>query len=231
MKKFIKKPRWGLPDGQPSKEYPPLDKELLDYAIDQLGNVPFANKASVEERIGFIVGLHRVLKLEQEQPPRLKDVIFNLKCVGKTAKELRSHLSELDYLSLRELRQHGAFEHPSLLVPIDETRRRGNELMALGESKGSRLLSMLDMIVEASERALTELPEKDPGGSKKHPMLEASADDELVGWCYKLFDEYWPGEASTTEGGKFRTFVSTVYELSTGCEKDLERSVKKRRPK
>ncbi len=158
MKKFIEKRRWGLPGGHPGKEYPPLDKELLDYAINHLGDAARGNRASVADRIDFIVGLHRTLKEFEENPPRLADIRSNLTNVKESAKELRSLIAALDYVSLRELRQHGAFEHPSLVVPIDDTRRRGNELIAIGERKGSRLLLMLDAIVEASERALEKLP-------------------------------------------------------------------------
>ena len=228
VKKHITKRRWGLPGGHFEKKYRAPIQGLLDFAINELGDAALANKESVEREIGRIVDFHRTLRELERDPPRPTDVAQNLKCVRDSASELRAQIAALDYLSLKELRRHGAFEHPSLVVPIDKTKRPGNEFIAIGERKESRLLSMLDAIVEASERALAELPEKDPGGSKKHPMLEDSADDELVDCCYSLFDEYRPGVASTTEGQIFRTFVSIVYELSADCEKDLERSVKKR---
>ncbi len=221
MKKFIKKRRWGLLGGHPDKEYPPLDKELLDYAINHLGDAARGNRASVTDRIDFIVGLHRTLKVFEENPPRIKAIRSNLTNVMESAKELRSLIAALDYVSLRELRQHGAFRHPSLIVPIDGTRRPGNELIAIGERKGSRLLSLLDAIVEASERALEKLPKKDRGGPIKQPMLGGPANDELADWCLELFEEYRPGKAKTTVEGDFRTFVSIVHELSTG-EKDVD---------
>ena len=228
MKKFIEKRRWGLPGGHPGKEYAPLDKELLDYAINHLGDAARGSRAFVADGIDFIVGLHRTLKEFEENPPRLADIRSNLTKVMESAKELRSLIAALDYVSLRELRQHGAFRHPSLIVPIDGTRRPGNELIAIGERKGSRLLSMLDAIVEASERALAELPEKDPGGSIKQPMLGGPAKDELANWCLELFEEYRPGGATTTEGGVFRTFVSIVHQLSTGEQDvDFDQPVKK----
>lgn len=232
MKKSIKKPRWGLPGGHPGKAYPPLDRELLDHAIDELGDAARENDNSVTdviERIDFIVGLHRTLKELENDPPGTKHIRSNLTNVMKAAKDLRSLISALDYPSLRMLRQRGAFQHPSLIVPIDGTRRRGNELIAIGERKGSRLLSMLDAIAEASERALATLAEKrDKGGPIKQPMLGAPANDELVIGCLNLFEDCRPGEASTTEAGDFRTFVSIVYELSTGKKDvDLVRPVKR----
>ena len=141
VKKHITTRRWGLRGRHPKKKYPPLDKELLDHAISYLGDAAFGSRAYVKPRVDSIVNWHRTLEqLEQEQAPRLKHVISNLGCVRQTAKDLRSHLSELDYLSLRELRQHGAFEHPSLVVPIDDTKRRGNELIAIGEQSSPRPL-------------------------------------------------------------------------------------------
>ncbi len=151
MKKFIEKRRWGLPGGHPGKEYPPLNKELLDYAINHLGDAARGNRASVADRIDFIVGLHRTLKVFEENPPRIKAIRSNLTNVKESAKELRSLIAALDYVSLRELRQHGAFRHPSLIVPIDAEASVQDEqrLAALVQIVRSRLLSMLDAIVEA----------------------------------------------------------------------------------
>ena len=85
---------------------------------------------------------------------------------------------------------------------------------------------MLDAIVEASKRALEEVPE-DRGGSIKQPMLGGSANYELVAGCYKLFQLYRPGEATTSDDGEFHAFVSYVYELSTGEEdEDLGRPIR-----
>ena len=105
MKKFIEKRRWGLPGGHPGKEYPPLDKESLDYAIDQLGDAARGNRASVADRIDFIVRLHRTIKELEENPPRPKDIRSNLTNVMESAEELRSLISTLDYLSLRDGRR------------------------------------------------------------------------------------------------------------------------------
>ena len=229
-KKFVTKRRWGLPGGHPGKEYPPLKKEMLNYAIGHLGSAARENHNSVTEQIGFIVGFHRTLKeLEKkENHPRLKHIRANLTCIMESASELRSLISALDYLSLRELREHGAFRHPSLIVPIDGTRSPGNELIAIAERKGSRLLSLLDAIVGASERALEKLPQKDLGGPFKQQMLGAPANDELSNGCLRLFEEYRPGEAKTTAEGDFRTFVSIVYELSTDKKDvDLDQPVKR----
>ena len=231
MKKFIEKRRWGLPGEHPGREYPPLDEELLDHAIADLGDAARKNHdtiTDVTERIGFIIALHRTLRVFDENPPRISDIRSNLTTVMESAKELSSLISALDYLSLRELRQHGAFRHPSLTIPIDSTKRRGNELIAIAEGKGSRLLSLLDAIVEASERALKKLPKKDKGGSIKQPMLGAPPNDELVNFCLELFEKYRPGEAKTTEAGDFQIFVSRVYELSTGENNvDLDQPVKR----
>ena len=87
---------------------------------------------------------------------------------------------------------------------------------------------MLDTIVETSGRALKKLPKKsDKGGWIKQPMLGGLANYELVSWCYKLFDEYRPGEAKTTDDGDFHVFASKVHGLSVGKEIDLGRQVKK----
>ncbi len=226
VKKNITKSRWGLPGSHPEKEYPPPDPDVPDLAIKKLGDAALDNKASVEREIGFIVNLHRTLRELECDPPRPTDVARKLECVMDSADELRTQIAELDALSLIGLRRHGAFKHPSLVVPIDDTERRGNEFIAIGERQDSRLLSMLESIVEASKQALAELPE-DRGGSIKQPMLGESANKELVAGCYKLFDQYRPGKAKRTKGGDFETFVSYLYELSTGeKDVDLERPIR-----
>ncbi len=195
VKKNITKSRWGLPGRYPEKEYPPPDPDVPDLAIKKLGDAALGNEASVEREIGFIVNLHRTLRELECDPPRPTDVARKLECVMDSADELRTQIAELDALSLIGLRRHGAFKHPSLVVPIDDTELRGNEflaiaesqesrllatrLLAIGKGQESRLLSMLEAIVEASEQALAELP-KDRGGSIKQPMLGGSANDELV---------------------------------------------------
>ena len=86
---------------------------------------------------------------------------------------------------------------------------------------------MLDLIVTASDGAIAELiPDK--GGEKKQSILGGAADEELVASCHNLFQLHRPGKASTTTGGDFRTFVSLVYDLSTGQKDvDLEQPIKK----
>lgn len=41
---------------------------------------------------------------------------------------------------------------------------------------------------------------------------------EFVRDCLRVFENFRPGDASSTEGGPFREFVSTVHELRTGEE-------------
>ena len=222
---YIENRRWGLPGGRPNKKYPPLDRELLDLVLEDLGDAARGNQASIEDQISFIVGLHRTLKELERDPPRPASVGRNLNRVVKSASTLRIQIAALDYLSLRELHQNGAFKHPSLTAPLAPDQRKWDEYMAICEGEGSRLLSLLDAIVAASERALKVLP-PDTGSSVKQPMLGGPANFELVAGCYRLFEEYRPGKAKTTEGGDFRSFVSHVYGLSTGEEADLERPIK-----
>jgi len=118
------------------------------------------------------------------------------------------------------------FKHKSLLEPIFDNQRRGDEYDAICDGRESRLLSMLDGIVAASEEALAEL-QADKGGSRQQSILGGSANEELVASCQRLFEQHRPGEASTTEGGDFRDFMTLVYEVSTGeMGVDLERPVK-----
>lgn len=225
MKKFIEKRRWGLPGGHPPVDHPPLNQNLLADAIAYLGEKALADKSSVDRKIRFIVALHRELRGWDERPIRPSDISANLNYVRESAKEFRSLIAELDYFSLRELHEQGAFRHPSLIAPITDDQSSGDEYEAIREERDSRLLSMLDAIVEASERAL-ENPHEDRGGWIKQPMVGGWANEELVAGCYKLFEKYRPGKARTTAGGDFRTFVSRVFELSTGEERDLEAQVK-----
>ena len=213
----ISKPRRGLPRGHPPTENPPLDEGLLDSATDLLGRLATANKAFAERRINSIVAWHQNLRVLDENPVRTADLKNNLTCVKNSAKALRSHIAALDYESLRRLRQHGMFEHASLIEPIVKKQRRGDEFDTICERRDSRLLSMLDLIVKASERALAELP-TDPGGTKKQSILGGTANEELVPSCHKLFQLYRPGEATTSDDGDFHAFCSYVYELSTGEE-------------
>jgi hypothetical protein len=67
---------------------------------------------------------------------------------------------------------------------------------------------------------------KDRGGSLEKSLLGAGANMELIARCHKLFEGYRPNQASSTQGGGFRTFVSHVFELSTGEEADLESQIK-----
>ena len=225
-KKYIEKRRWGLPGGHPDKDYAALNQEMIDDVVAELGNEASAQKAYVEGQIRFIVGFHQTNTELDKNPPRLANVEWNLNCVRESASELRTHIGALDYVSLCQLRQHGAFKHPGLIEPIAEGQRSGDEFAAICEGKNSRLLSMLDGIVEACDRALTELP-ADVGGSMKETILGLAANIELVAGCHRLFEKFLPGEATTTAGGAFRHFVSSVYELSTGrMDVDLERSVK-----
>jgi len=225
VKKFIEKRRWGLPGGHPPVDHPPLDQILLADAIAYLGKKALADKSSVDGKIGFIGTLHRELRGWDERPIRPADISKNLNYVKESAKEFRSLIAALDYFSLRELHEQGAFRHPSLIAPITDDQSSGDEYEAIREERDSRLLSMLDTIVEASERALDK-PHDDLGGWINQPMLGGSANEELVAGCYKLFEKYRPGEATTTAGGDFRTFVSILHELSTGEKNDLERQVK-----
>ena len=118
------------------------------------------------------------------------------------------------------------FEHASLIQPIYDNQRSGDEFDAICEGRDSRLLSMLGLIVTASEGALDELL-ADKGGTKKQSILGGTANKELVVSCHDLFQLHRPGKASTAQGGDFRAFVSLVYELSTGeKDADRERSVK-----
>ncbi len=220
MKKFIEKRRWGLPGGHSPVEHPPLDQDLLADAIAYLGEAALADKSSVDGEIRLIVALHRELRGWDERPIRPSDISTNLNYVRESAKEFRSLIAALDYFSLRELHEQGAFRHPSLVAPITDDQSSGDEYEAIREERDSRLLSMLDAIVEASERALEKVP-KDKGGSIKQPMLGGPAKNELANGCLALFEEYRPGDAKTSEGGDFRTFVSLVFELSTG-EKDVD---------
>ena len=105
MMKHIQKRRWGLPGGHPKRVYPPLDQAVLDAAITKLGDAALRNQESVKERVFFIVGLHRAIRGREENPPRPKDVRSNLAAVSDSAKQLRTQIAALDYLSLRELRQ------------------------------------------------------------------------------------------------------------------------------
>ncbi len=231
VKSHIIKPRWGLPGGHLPTKHPPLDEILLNDAIEYLGDKVLADKASVEKQIGFIVALHRELKNLEKKPIRPSNIKSNLNCVMESAKELRSRIAVLDYFSLRALRQHGVFEHPSLIAPIADSQRSGDEFEAICDKRESRLLTLLNTIVEASEQASAELPELDSGRPIKQPMLGDWANYELVAACFGLFDERRPGEAKTTQGGDFRTFVSIVHQLSTGVHKDLERQVKRHNQK
>ena len=221
-KEFIENRRWGLSGGHLNKEYSALDKEWLDLVLEDLGETARENQAIIENRISFIVGLHRVNKELEISPPRPKNVKWNIGCVMESAKTLRIQIAALDYVSLRYLRQHGAFKHPSLSAPLAPDKRDWDEFSAICSGEGSRLLSLLDAVGAASEQALKVLP----SSSDKKPMLGVSANDELVAWCYSLFEEYRSGKAKTTQGGDFRTFVSHVYGLSTGKEADLERPIK-----
>ena len=207
-------------------DHPPLNQNLLADAIAYLGTEALADKSSVDRKIGFIVVLHRELRGWDERPIRPSDISANLNSVKESAKEFRSLIAALDYFSLRELHEQGAFRHPSLIAPITDDQSSGDEYEAICEERDSRLLSMLDAIVKASERAL-EKPHEDRGGSIKQPMLGGPANEELVAGCCNLFDKYCPGKASTTAGGDFRTFVSILHQLSTGEQNDLEYQVKK----
>jgi hypothetical protein len=223
----IKKPRWGLPGGHPPTKNPPLDEECLAFAIDILGNLSGDNREGVTERIRFIALRHRHLRSLDENPIRPADLKNNLHCVENSAKTLRRHIAALDFESLRRLRQHGMFKHGSLIEPISDSQRRGDEFDAICENRDSRLLSMLDLIVTVSEGAIAELS-ADKGGGKKQSILGGTADEELVASCHSLFQLHRPGKASTTTGGDFRTFVSLVYYISTGkAHVDLERPIKK----
>jgi hypothetical protein len=62
------------------------------------------------------------------------------------------------------------FEHASLIQPIYDNQRRGDEFDAICEGRDSRLLSMLGLIVTASEGALEELL-ADEGGTQKQSIL------------------------------------------------------------
>ena len=225
MTRFIEKRRWGLPGGHPPVDRPPLDENLFADAIEYLGEKALTDKLMVEREIDIIVALHRELRGLDKRPIRPSDISDNLNFVKESAEELRSLIAALDYFSLRELHEQGAFQHPCLLSPIAEEQSNEDEYESIREGQNSRLLSILDVIAEASKRAL-EKPHKDPGGSIKQPMLGGSANEELVARCYKLFNNFRPGEAKSTQGGDFRTFVSLCHQLSTGEANDCERQIK-----
>ena len=206
-------------------DHPPLDQIILTDDIAYLGKKALADESSVDRKIRFIVALHRELRGWDKRPIRPADISTNLNYVKESAKEFRSLIAALDYFSLRELHEQGAFRHPSLIAPITDDQSSGDEYEAIREERDSRLLSMLDAIVKASERAL-EKPREDSGGWINQPMLGGWANEELVAGCYKLFDKYRPGEARTTAGGNFRTFVSIFHQLSTGKQNDLEWQVR-----
>ena len=222
----IRKPRWGLPGGHPPTKNPPLDEDLVDCAIELFGNLADDSREGVTKRIRFIALRHRHLRSLDKNPIRPGDLKKNLTYVANSAKTLRRHIAALDFESLRRLGQRGMFEHASLIQPIYDNQRRGDEFDAICEGRDSRLLSMLGLIVTASEGALEELL-ADKGGSKKQSILGGTANEELVASCHNLFQLHRPGKASTATGGNFLAFVSLVYELSTGeKDVDLERPVK-----
>ncbi len=109
MKKFIEKRRWGLPGGHPPVDHPPLNQNLLADAIAYLGKKALADKSSVDRKIDFIVALHRELWGWDKSPIRPSDISANLNSVKESANEFRSLIAALDYFSLRELHEQGAF--------------------------------------------------------------------------------------------------------------------------
>ena len=160
MTRFIAKRRWGLEGGHPDKEYPPLDEKLMDETIEFLGDIALANREAAVRNISAFVAMHRHFKDGEKNPIRPSEIKSNLICIRESAKELRRFIAELDYFSLAALRKHAAFKHHSLREPIAKGQRREREFWAICERQDSRLLSMLETIVEASERALEEPPEE-----------------------------------------------------------------------
>ena len=54
----ISKPRWGLPDGHLRKEHVSLDAQVLDAAIELLGNRENTHTETIKARIESIVAFH-----------------------------------------------------------------------------------------------------------------------------------------------------------------------------
>lgn len=217
----IKKPRWGLPGSEPPNgNLAPLnfDEELLSFAIQQFGPLSEIDKEWVRQEIELTATLCRALATLENDAPRRGDVHLTLRELCESAEILRDRISELDLRSLALLRDfNGVYQN--------ENWSHDREFSALCNGEGSEIVAMLDQLILATRQASgslkgTNSPESFYWGS--------NSQDEAVFGSWRIFCHLCPEDISTTQGGKFREFVGTLWELVSGeRDKDLERSVKK----
>ena len=223
-----KKPRVGLPPlgggAAVDNEVFQYDQHLMEATLDELPVSDPAERDHIRKDIEITIACARVIGDWEKDAPRQSDILATLSEIADFANQLKTSLETLDLWSLSLLRKNGAF--PQGAAPGETPE---SEFDALCRGHGSRFVAMLDRLGEAASQATGDLADR--GGSARMPW-GTSAKEEIVAGCFHIFERLCPGEASTTVGGPFRSFVSRVYELATDKKDvDLEHAVKKNLPR
>ncbi len=223
-----KRPRWGLgplvAGVTADNEVFQYDQHLMEATLDELPISDPAERDRIREEIEITIACARAIGRLEKKPPRHSDVLATLSEIADFSNRLKTGLETLDFWSLSLLRKNGAF--PQGAAPGETPE---SEFDALCRGHGSRFVAMLDQLGTAASQTTGDL--RDRGGSARMPW-GTSAKEEIVAGCFHIFERLCPGEASTTVGGPFRSFVSRVYELATDKKDvDLEHAVKKNLPR
>ena len=183
-------------------------------------------RRSIESQIDQITEQYQTAK---RQPVRWTDIRNDIEEIATRADALRERIAQAGAVSVSRL---GANE---TLRPLFRAKRDadGQPIEEAGPwrdefREGAADSEILDLLELISNIAQQEVEELYIGNGKKASYPEADHPEyELVRDCLRLFETYRPGEASTTEGGDFRGFVSLIYEMATGQSGvDLTRRVR-----
>ena len=115
--------------------------------------------------------------------------------------------------------------NPYLLAALSLHGFSQDDVMPLIWGQPSPLLNSIQHLCVTAQAAKLNLSLTGPSSGQKASTMPPKR--SLALRCIEIFERYRPGEASTTTGGHFRTFVSRVYEIATGeQDADLEKAVK-----
>lgn len=186
-----------------------MNHELLDYAVELLGNQALQNRSEAVREI-----LSEMRKYTQQQSVRpwrpadeRKSLVSLITAVSSTLEVLKG-IDDGAFTGLFGARNDadGIADNA-----VSEISGSGNEDAPFGARDYDRLLDDLRTLKDAAEHLLEDPQLLDKGGRP-----DAIAEQDLVEGCYTIFEHWRQGDASTTEGADFPAFVETIAELATG---------------
>jgi hypothetical protein len=170
-----------------------------------LGTQAEADPCAVMGDVLLAATLYLDLSSQYVDAPTRKKLHEGLKLLRKSAGTVAGMLERGEPYLLAALNMHG--------VPQEQLKSE------------SQTLNILWGLSISAHGALSNLQLTGPASGQKAATWPPKR--ALAFQCLEIFDRYRPGEASSTEGGPFRTFVSYVYEIATGERTaDLESPVK-----